>query len=136
MIGEGGAVMSEEMKQKLSGLETKVDALIMDVDVLKTDVGVLKTDVGVLKTDMGTVKSDVIDLKAITRNIAVLTAQVIGDMAEMKRNMATRDDISMLVKRMDGFVDILQDSRWDWGKQKVRLDDHEKRISVLEAKRA
>ncbi|MDO8756650.1 MAG: hypothetical protein Q7J64_01445 [Elusimicrobiota bacterium] len=54
----------------------------------------------------------------------------------MKRALCTKDDFSMLMKRMGGFADMLQDSRWDWGKEKVRLDEHEKRISSLEAKRA
>ena len=132
--------MSEEMKRELSSLKDDVSVLRTDVSVLKTDVNVLKTDVSVLKTDVGGIKSDVGNLTSLARNTAKALSCLIGDIAEMKRDMkrdmCTKADFSTLVTRMDGFADMLQDSRWDWGKQKVRLDEHEKRITILEAKRA
>ena len=89
-----------------------------------------------MKREMSGLKGDVGTLTAVARNTAKALSRLIGDIADMKRDMATKDDISTVVKRMDGFTDMLQDSRWDWGKQKVRLDDHEKRIALLEVKRA
>jgi len=121
--------MSEEMRKEMSGIKS-------DVGNLQKDMGVLKNDVRVLKSDVGVIKSDVVNLSTVARNISMALSRLIGDIADMKRSMASKADISMLVKRMDGFADMLHDSRWDWGKQKVRLDEHEKRISTLEAKRA
>lgn len=112
--GRGG-IMSAEMKRELSGL---------------------KSDVAGLKSDVGGLKKDVSNLTTMARNTSVALARLIRDISDMKRDMVTKDHYSMLMKRMDGFADMLQDSRWDWGKQKVRLDEHEKRISTLEAKRA
>lgn len=140
--GQGGT-MSEEMKREMKGLKSAVSALEIgfgglrsDVDGLKKDVSGLKNDVSGLKSDVSGLKSDVGNLATLARNSSVILARLVGDFADMKRNMATKDDISMIMKRIDGFADMLQDSRWDWGKQKVRLDDHEKRISALETKRA
>lgn len=89
-----------------------------------------------MKRELSGLKGDVGNLTTLARNTSMALSRLIGDIADMKRDMATKDDFSMIMKRMDGFADMLQDSRWDWGKQKVRLDDHEKRITALEAKRA
>ena len=124
------------LKSDLSGVKTDVSVLKADLSAVKTDVAVLKTDVSVIKTDVSGLKSDVSDLKDIYRGLAKSVARLTGDFVDFKREVMTKNEFSVLMKRMDGFTDILQDSRWDWGKQKVRLDDHEKRISKLEAKRA
>ncbi len=89
-----------------------------------------------MKRELSGLKSDVGNLTTLARNTSKALSRLIGDIIDIKRDMATKDDISSLVKRMDGFTDLLQDSRWDWGRQKVRLDEHEKRIATLEAKRA
>lgn len=128
--------MSEEMKREMKGLKSAVSALEIGFGGLRSDVDGLKKDVSGLKNDVSGLKSDVGNLATLARNSSVILARLVGDFGDMKRDVATKDDISMIMKRIDGFADMLQDSRWDWGKQKVRLDDHEKRISALETKRA
>ncbi len=88
-----------------------------------------------MKREWSGLKNDVGNLMTLARNTSKALSCLIGDIADMKRGMSTKDDFSTLMKRMDGFADMLQDSRWDWGKQKVRLDEHEKRIATLEARR-
>ena len=87
-----------------------------------------------MKRELSGLKSDVGNLAILARNTSKALSRLIGDIADMKRDISTKDDFSTLMKRMDGFSDMLQDSRWDWGKQKVRLDEHERRITTLEAK--
>ena len=104
-------------------------------DEMKQELGGLKNDLARVKADVSGLKADVIDLKVLARNTAKSVSRLTGDVADMKRDMMTKDHFSLLMKRMDGFADMFQESRWDWGKQKVRLDQHEKRISALESKR-
>lgn len=89
-----------------------------------------------MKQDVQKLKTDVAELRGTDRRIALTLTRIEGKVDGVKRDMVTRDDFSTLMKRMDGFSGMLQDSRWDWGKQKVRLDEHERRISSLETKRA
>ena len=89
-----------------------------------------------MKRDLSGLKNDVGNLTTLARNTSKALSRLIRDIADLRRDMSTKDDFSTLMKRMDGFADMLQDSRWDWGKQKVRLDEHEKRITTLEAKRS
>jgi len=64
-----------------------------------------------MKREMSGLKSDVTTLTAVARNTAKALSRLIGDIADMKREMATKDDISTLVKRMDAFTDMLEVKR-------------------------
>ncbi len=151
--GRGG-VMNEELNRELSGLKsgmgnlttevrndignlrTEVGGIKSDLGNLRMEVGGIKSDLGNLRMEVGGIKSDLGKLTTLALNTAMAVSRQAGDIADLKRDMVTKDDFSTLMGRIDGFAGMLQDSRWDWGKQKVRLDEHEQRISALEAKRA
>ena len=137
--GRGG-VMNEELNRELSGLKSGMGNLTTevrnDIGNLRTEVGGIKSDLGNLRMEVGGIKSDLGKLTTLALNTAMAVSRQAGDIADLKRDMVTKDDFSTLMGRIDGFAGMLQDSRWDWGKQKVRLDEHEQRISALEAKRA
>lgn len=67
------------------------------------------------------------------RRMMIILAKISGDIAEMKQAMATKDDISLLNRRMDGFAGLLEDSRIRWAVHADVLVRHDARITRLEA---
>ena len=74
-------------------------------------------------------------------NIALRLLRTEEDVKEIKRTMSTKDDINMIMDRLDyfakGFDDyrkkaIVQDYRFNLFEPK--LEDHEKRLTALEPK--
>ena len=76
-------------------------------------------------------------LKSMMERTMIAVARMAGDIAEMKQvmatKMATKDDISSLNARMDGFSGLLQDSRLRWAVHSDTLSEHDKRLKKLEA---
>ena len=72
--------------------------------------------------------------------IMVTTAQFAGDLADLKgfimKNMATKDDISALNARMDGFSGLLEDSRYRWAVHSDTLTSHDARLRKLESRKS
>lgn len=64
-----------------------------------------------MKRELNGLKSDIGNLSIMARNTAKVLARLVGDIADMKRDMATKSDISTLMKRMYGFTDILESKR-------------------------
>jgi hypothetical protein len=87
---------------------------------------------------MTTVENSMAELRAMFRRTMVTVARMKGDMAEikdyLKSNVATKDDISALNGRMDGFSGLLLDSRQRWAAHADTLNQHHERIAKLEAR--
>ena len=68
----------------------------------------------IMRKELDGVKNEMTDLKAVIRRMAVSISQLHGDVTEMKdylkTSVATKDDISALNTRMDGFSALLRDS--------------------------
>ena len=77
------------------------------------------------------------DLREIIRPIAITVANHTAELADirgyLKDKMVTRDEFH---SRMDGFAARVYDQDYSTAKNRTRLDEHEQRISALEAKRA
>lgn len=93
-------------------------------------------------SEMRQLKADVLELKAATRSLQdmmsrtmIAVAQMTGDIADIKRNMATKEEVSRLTGQIEGLAHKV-DERLDWAKHQVRTDDHEARLKRLEGGRA
>jgi uncharacterized phage infection (PIP) family protein YhgE len=135
------------MGQDSSGAATKSDVQRVKTDVqsVKTDVQSVKTDVQSVKTDVSWLKSGFGELKEGQRRILVVLAQVVGTLAEMKENYATKAEVrelrSEVLTRMDGFAGSLEDFKRQWAYQsdglmlhEARLDDHDRRLGKVESR--
>jgi len=85
---------------------------------------------------MRVVEGDMAELKGMFRRVMVRVAGMTGNIAEIKRNMATKADISALNERMDGFSGLLLDSRQRWAVHADTLQQHHDRLTKLEGRRA
>lgn len=85
---------------------------------------------------MAGVKGDMKDLKAMVRRTMVQVERLSRDLSELKDflkvNMATKEDISKLSARMDGFSRLLLDSRPLWAVPADALKRHDDRPTKLE----
>ncbi|EEG78733.1 coiled-coil domain-containing protein [Dethiobacter alkaliphilus] len=110
--------LQHENKAELGVLKSDVSELRGDVGVLKSDVSELRGDVGVLKSDVNGLKGDVSTLQTGLNNLekgqAYLQKQLdavkqqLSRNTEMLYNVATKDDIKALNKRIDFTLDKIQ----------------------------
>jgi len=129
-------------------LKGDVEHLKDDVSLLKDDVGHLKNDVSLLKTDVGLLKDEFrafrsefgsfrIEIREMFRPVMITLAHHTAELADIrgyvKDKLVTREEFH---SRMDGFAGRVDDSDYSSAKNRVRLDEHEKRISALESRRA
>jgi hypothetical protein len=71
------------------------------------------------------------------RRTMINIARMDGNIHEMNRSiatMATKDDISGLNTRMDGFSGLLLDSRQRWAVHADTLTQHNERLTKLESR--
>ncbi|MDE2143758.1 MAG: hypothetical protein KGL74_12780 [Elusimicrobia bacterium] len=87
-----------------------------------------------MRKELDGVKSEMRDLKAMFRRTMLHMARVDGNMDEMRRSMATKDDISGLNSRMDGFAGLLLDSRQRWAVHADTLTQHHERLAKIEGR--
>ena len=80
------------------------------------------------------IRSEIRDqFRPITITLAHHTAELADIRGHIKDKMVTRDEFH---SRMDGFSGRVADLDYSSAKNRSRLDEHEKRISALEEKRA
>lgn len=72
-------------------------------------------------------------LRPISMTLAHHTAELADIRGHVKTKMVTRDEF---YARMDGFAGRADDFDYSMAKNRARLDEHEKRISLLEQKHA
>ena len=86
---------------------------------------------------LGEFKSFRDEIREMIRPIAITVANHTVELADirgyLRDNMVTRDEFH---SRMDAFSGRVYDQDYSTAKNRVRLDEHEKRIAALEAKRA
>jgi archaellum component FlaC len=115
--------MSDEMKRELHGV--------------KADIGEVKKRLGRIEANLGGVTSGIDELKSMVRRIASTLTKTNADVNEFKEyaheNFVTKGEFH---SRMDGLSGKVDDMRFDWSKHQVRLDDHDKRMTKLEGRRA
>jgi hypothetical protein len=85
-----------------------------------------------MRKEIDGVKNEMKDLKAMFRRTMVHVVRMSSDIAELKDKMATKDDISMLMGRMDGFSGLLLDSRQRWAVHADVLKQHDDRLTKIE----
>ena len=85
-----------------------------------------------MRKELDGVKSEMQDIKAMFRRTMINMARMDGNIDEMKRSLATKDDISGLNARMDGFSGLLLDSRQRWAVHADTLTQHHERLTKLE----
>ncbi|MDE2490602.1 MAG: hypothetical protein KGM24_07115 [Elusimicrobia bacterium] len=94
---------------------------------------------GMMRREIDGMKNEMSDLKSMFRRTMVSVAQLKGEFVELKDylkdNMATKDDISALNARMDGFSGLLLDSRQRWAVHADTLKQHHDRLTKLESQR-
>lgn len=116
-------------KGDLRGLATKEE-----FGTLRGEFGTLRDEFGALRGEFGALRAE---LREMLRPIMITLANHSAELADirgyMKDKMVTRDEFH---SRMDAFTGRVDDSDYSSAKNRDRLDDHERRISSLEAKRA
>lgn len=133
--------MSDEMrndghlpttKSDLSGFATKADlsgfATKSDLNEFATG---MKAEFAAFRTEFREELRDM--FRPILITLANHTAELADIRGHIKDKMVTRDEFH---SRMDGFARRVEDFDYSSAKNRSRLDDHEKRISSLEEKRA
>jgi len=102
--------------------------------------GDMRQELSGIRTEMRGMRRGMDDLKSMFRRTMVVVANLTGDLGEVKHTLktevATKDDVSLILKRMDGLSGKVDDMRYDWAKHTTRLDDHERRIGRFETRRA
>lgn len=92
-----------------------------------------KGDIALLKGDISQLKNEIREmLRPAFITLAHHTAELADIRGYMKDKMVTRDEFH---SRMDGFAGRVDDFDYSAAKNRSRIDEHEKRISALEAKR-
>ena len=131
--------MTDEMHTEANQPATKGDMTLMkgDMSLLKSDVTLLKDDLGLLRGEFKVFRVEMREmLQEMLRPIFITLANHTAELADirgyMRDKLVTRDEFH---SRMDGFTGRVDDFDYSSAKNRDRLDQHEKRISALEAKR-
>ena len=94
----------------------------------------MKREISELNESVARIDSTVTRMDATMNRVMISVAQLTGHMSEMKRDMSTKQDISDLNSRMDGFAGLLIDSRQRWAIHADTLVKHDERLNKLETK--
>jgi chromosome segregation ATPase len=129
-------------------LGEKIDEVKADVALLKADVIVLKEDVKVLKVDVAELKVDVTglkkEMKEVRTDIAILTVQTSQNTADLHEfKELNKRQMDTVITAIDGLARLITDDRVERAateralrRHDHQLDDHEKRVTILEKKTA
>ncbi len=137
-------VTKSEFKKEVRGLHQKIDNSVKKLDT-KIDDSVkrleAKIDDSVNRLD-DKIDSSVKRLDEKINNVAISLIKTQKDVQEMKEKMATKDDVNLILDRIDTFskkVDVY-DKRvvfhdYRFNELGPRVEDHEKRLLALESSR-
>ncbi len=104
------------------------------MESMRREINGLKDSVSELKATTAELKTTTARLDATLNRVMITVAKIDGNMTEMRRDMATKQDISLLNERMDGFSGLLLDSRHRWAVHANTLVEHDERLKALEKK--
>lgn len=92
-----------------------------------------------MKRELNAVKARLGHVETKLDRTMITVARMAGEISEIKHDLATKvatkDDISMLKKSIDAFAGRQQVRDFQWSKHQFLLDDHDKRLTRLEARR-
>lgn len=80
-----------------------------------------------MSEDMRPIKVDVAELKIVMRRVAMTLADFREEVREGFQLVATKDEVHLLKRSIDGLSGRIDDMRYDWAKHDARLADLEKR---------
>lgn len=125
--------MDEEMKRELNGIKQAIADLTQVIVAFKDEV----------RSQFKQVDARFEKQEADTRRIAISVAHLQCDTADMKRDMATKQDVAHQARSLMSFMTEIQNARKlranadkSFMRHEDRLDKHERRIARLEARRA
>ncbi len=130
----------DAINSRLDGIESKMGGIGNRMDGIESKMGGIGNRMDGIESKMGGMEAG---MTARFDRMAVQVSNLVGDVAEIKGTMATRDQLSALSsslhKRIDGFLPVVETARSQqanadksfWAHQE-RIDDHERRISRIE----
>lgn len=133
--------MSDEMRPDAHKPATKADLAQLQ-NSTKADLAQLqsstKADIGLLrdefKSEFRAFRTEMREMfRPVMLTLEHHTAELADIRGYLKDKVVTRDEFH---SRMDGFAGRVDDFDYSSAKSRARLDEHEKRISALETKRA
>ena len=122
-----------EMQDDIRGLKKDVSGLKKDVSGLKKDVGGLKKDVAQLKEDVAILKKDVAEIKKDVAELKVKTSSNELRIIRLDKKFEERSAYwESFSKGVDSFMGEIIENRKERLKVLDRIDNHEKRLCILE----
>jgi hypothetical protein len=118
--------MSDEMKRELNGLRAE----------MHKGMGEMRHEMGAIRDVLQKGFGEMGEMRAMLLRTMLGVADLTGTVADMKRDMATKGDLSMLNRRMDKFAGLQVDANVNANRDLRRLDDHDKRLKRLESREA
>jgi hypothetical protein len=121
------------MGRRLDGIDHRLEGVEHRLDGVEHRLDGVEHRLDGVEQRLGSVESTL-------HNVVVEQARARGDIEWLRGNSVTRDEyksgVNLILNRLDGLAGMIEDSRYGSAKNVARLDDHEKRISALEDKRA
>lgn len=122
--------MSDDMKQELNGVKTRLNGVEVHLKGIDNRLNGIDTRLHGIEVEGR-------ETRKVLRNVAIavtkLGASLDGITSYMKENLVTKDEFH---GRVDAFVRKQDEMRFDWGQHHIRLDNHDKRLTRLEGRRA
>lgn len=122
---------------------TKADIVVVrsDVTVMRGEMTGMRDEMMGMRGEMMSMRDEITgmrgEIRELFRPISITltnhTAELADIRGHIKAKMVTREEFH---SRMDGFAGRVDDFDYSSAKNRSRLDEHEKRISALEEKRA
>ena len=125
-------------KAEFGGLREEFNGLREEFNGLRGEFNELRGEFKSFRDEMlGEFRSFRDEIRDMVRPIAIMVAKHTAELADirgyLRENMVTRDEFH---SRMDAFSGGVYDQDYSTANNRVRLDEHERRIAALEAKRA
>lgn len=93
-----------------------------------------KADIGLLRDEFKSFRTEMREMfRPVLLTLEHHTAELADIRGYLKDKVVTRDEFH---SRMDGFTGRVEDFDYSSAKNRVRIDEHERRISALETKHA
>jgi chromosome segregation ATPase len=139
--------MDDEMKREFSGIKQAIAGLTQRIDGRFDSVDGrldrLEKGSDRLEKDLADTKEDSANTKSVVRRVAAAVSKLVQETADIRRVMATTQDLGRHDKRLAAFMTEIGNLRNErmlndksFIRHEDRLDEHDRRISRLEARSA